>query len=72
MAARPKQFFLNGGELKVVGVSIRGYLDSIFVIGLFFSCIVICLLGVLYEGIKWLRVYLHNVQLAKERQATTW
>lgn len=28
----------------------------------------ICLLGVAYEGIKWLRVYLHNVQLAKQRQ----
>lgn len=26
-------------------------------------------MGVLYEGIKWLRVYLHNIQLAKERQS---
>ncbi|KAI6191498.1 Copper transport protein [Aphelenchoides bicaudatus] len=39
--------------------------------GLLFSCIAIILMGVLYEGIKWLRVYLHNVQLAKERQAAT-
>jgi len=37
--------------------------------GLLFSSIVILLMGVLYEGIKWLRVYLHNIQLAKERQA---
>lgn len=28
-------------------------------------------MGVLYEGIKWLRVYLHNIQLVKEKQASS-
>jgi hypothetical protein len=69
MAVHKNPSYLSAGKLKPIGV--RTTLKSLFPLihsGLFLSSIIILLMGVLYEGLKWIRVYLNNFKLAKQRQ----